>query len=87
MTYLINIPNKVKKVFRKFDRSDTKQIAKAVSKLSENPFPIGCKRLVNFGFREYRIRIGDYRVLYDIDHNKKTINVLKIGHRKDIYKR
>ena len=42
------------------------------------------ERLTNFDFGEYRFRIGDYRVSFDIENN--TVKILKIGHRKDVYK-
>jgi mRNA interferase RelE/StbE len=51
--------------------------------LAINPRPQGYKKLK--GRDSYRIRIGDYRVLYDIFDNKLIIDVITLGHRKDIY--
>lgn len=55
-------------------------------KLSSNPFPIGYKHMISFGYGKYRIRLGDYRILYDVDTKKKIVYILKIGHRREIYK-
>lgn len=52
--------------------------------LADNPFPAGYKKLKGFKAM-YRIRIGDYRVIYTVHHQIITIEILKIGHRKDVY--
>jgi mRNA interferase RelE/StbE len=61
------------------------QISKAIEALASNPRPQGCKKLK--GEQEYvwRIRVGNYRVLYNIDDRIEIVDVRKIGHRKDIY--
>lgn len=61
------------------------QISKAIDKLSGNPRPAGCKKLK--GEKEYmwRIRVGDYRILYTIEDEVKVLDIRKVGHRKDIY--
>jgi mRNA interferase RelE/StbE len=52
--------------------------------LRNNPFPPGCKKLK--GFKNlYRIRIGNYRVIYSVQHEILIIEILKIAHRKDAY--
>ena len=63
----------------------TIQIGNAIDKLADNPRPTGCKKLK--GEKEYmwRIRVGDYRVLYTIEEKIKVVDVRKIGHRKNIY--
>jgi mRNA interferase RelE/StbE len=60
-------------------------IRAAILALSEDPRPHGLKRLKPSG--AYRIRVGDYRVIYDIDDYSQIIEVLDIGHRRDIYRR
>jgi mRNA interferase RelE/StbE len=56
-----------------------------IKSLTEEPRPTGCEKLSGQEF--YRIRQGDYRIVYPIQDNELTIWVIKIGHRKDIYKR
>jgi len=53
--------------------------------LSDNPRPIHSKKLSGAGSR-WRIRTGDYRILYEIDDKSKVVRVYRIAHRKDVYK-
>jgi mRNA interferase RelE/StbE len=55
-----------------------------VERLASVPRPPGCKKLVG-GDKEWRIRIGDYRVVYEIDDAAKTVDVTRIAHRRDVY--
>ncbi len=52
--------------------------------LENNPFPHGSIKLMGHE-NGYRLRVGQYRILYTVEHNKLTITVIKIGHRKDVY--
>ncbi|HKV61038.1 MAG TPA: type II toxin-antitoxin system RelE/ParE family toxin [Candidatus Acidoferrum sp.] len=52
--------------------------------LSENPRPLGCKKLKDSG--DWRIRVGAYRVLYNIDDSRSTVTILRIRHRKEVYR-
>jgi mRNA interferase RelE/StbE len=66
-----------------------RQIRNKIEALAKNPNPPGCKKLQGNGEDEepiFRIRSGDYRVLYAVRSNPDTIVVLDIGHRKDIYR-
>jgi mRNA interferase RelE/StbE len=54
--------------------------------LASNPCPSGCKKLRG-GDREWRIRVGDYRVVYTIDDAKSPVEVTRIHHRSEVYKR
>jgi mRNA interferase RelE/StbE len=67
---------------RKLDRSVGKRIFGAVEKLAEDPFRT-VLRLVNSPY--YRLRVGDYRVIVDIQEGKLLVLVLMVGHRKKIY--
>lgn len=59
------------------------KVKDAIKGFVENPRPHGCKKLVNRP--GWRIRIGDYRVVYEIDGEKKTVEIFDIGHRRYIY--
>ncbi len=52
--------------------------------LTANPRPPGCKKL-HGGKREWRIRIGDYRVVYEIDDQARTVDVTRIAYRREVY--
>ena len=53
--------------------------------LAENPWPPGVRKLE--GFDAYRVRVGDYRIIYKVDGGRLVVLVLDVGHRKDIYRR
>jgi mRNA interferase RelE/StbE len=56
----------------------------AIANLAVNPRPFGYKKLK--GEEAYRIRVGDYRIIYEIDDGKIIVTVVSVGNRKDIYK-
>ncbi len=59
------------------------RIFDAIDKLEVNPRPSGCKKLK--GSRDYRIRVGDYRIIYDIQDNILVVEVIQVGKRDHIY--
>lgn len=60
------------------------RIIPAIKKLAEDPRPVGCKKLK--GHQDtWRIRIGDYRVVYSVDDVVRIVDIRSVGHRKDIY--
>ena len=67
------------------------QIFEKIEYLAEEPKPPGHKKLKNYNLREidaddyFRIRVGDYRIIYSIENEQITIFILKIAHRKDAY--
>ncbi len=65
----------------------SKVIARILSRLeslASSPGPPGCKKLKG-GDNEWRIRVGDYRVVYEIDEVAKTVDVMRIAHRREVY--
>ena len=67
-----------------------RRILEHIAMLSENPFPKGCIKLSgveNVVENVYRLRVGDYRVLYELLPGKDAILIVKINHRKRVYKR
>jgi mRNA interferase RelE/StbE len=84
VSWRIEISRDARKEFERLPTQIQTRIAKAVLALEENPFPHGCKKLKN---RDgFRIRIGDYRVLYFADTKLKQIVVGVIGHRCEVYR-
>jgi len=66
--------------------ADIKKIKLAIESLSKNPFPPGCLKLEGTKEKLYRIRKGNYRVIYFVQNATIIITILKIAHRKDAYK-
>ncbi len=63
---------------------ERKRIVSKIQHLSKDPRPTGCEKLS--GREKYRVRQEDYRVLYAIDDRETTITIVKIGHRRDVYR-
>ncbi len=81
--YKVLIEKKVKKFLKKLPKPDYLSIKLSILDLGTNPRPFGYEKLKN---RDgYRIRQGNYRILYDIEDKIKIVKVLNAGHRKDIY--
>lgn len=82
--YTIDITPSARKELAKIQHQEAKKLVAAIYKLPSNPFPPGYKKL-RANENKYRIRVGNYRVIYAIENQVLIILILKIGHRKDIY--
>jgi len=85
MTHKIEIKPSAQKELSKIPKNFAVKIIKKIKTLAEDPRPNGCKKLTGVD-SAYRIRIGNYRVVYSIYDQQLIIEVVKIGHRKGIYK-
>ena len=86
MKYRIEIKRSAAKALKKIPKSDQKGIAARIDSLSENlPDPTTTKMKGDNPF--HRIRVGNYRIIYEIHGDILVIMVLKIGHRKEVYRR
>lgn len=83
MTYEVRLRKKVIKAMQKIPKPYYSKIKIVLHSLSENPFPNNSKKLV--GRDGYRIRIGDYRIIYDVFDKVLLIDIIAVGHRKNIY--
>ena len=85
MKYRIEFKRSAAKAFKKIPKSDQKRISEKIDTLAEKlPNPDTTKMKGNNPF--HKVRIGDYRIIYEIQNNLMVIMVVKIGHRKDIYR-
>jgi mRNA interferase RelE/StbE len=62
------------------------RIIHQIRTLAENPRPSGCRKLTG-SKNEWRIRIGDYRVLYEIDEKTRAVRIMPVRHRREVYRR
>jgi mRNA interferase RelE/StbE len=85
MEYEVILVKKVKKQLDAVPKNVYRNIRSRIDNLAYNPRPDGCLKMKGVKGFYYRIRVGDYRVIYTIEDNILTIEVIKIGHRKDIY--
>ena len=81
--YQVVIEKQVQKQLSKISTRDYNNVVEAMKDLANNPRPHGYKKLK--GRPGYRIRIGDYRIMYNINDNILTVFVLAIGNRRDVY--
>ena len=83
--YTIQVTRSAEKNLVAIPKKERAKIIASIMDLSNNPFPQGCKKLSGEE-NTFRIRLGNYRVIYELHGAKLIILVLKIGHRKDIYR-
>ena len=82
--YKIEWKESVHKDFKKLDKPHVALIVKTIEALAKNPRPHNSKKLVDTK-RTYRVRVGDYRVIYQVDDSQKTVLLNYVSHRKDAY--
>ncbi len=82
--YTVQISNVAEKDLNKIPDKYYKKIKQVLSGIEIDPRPVGCLKLSIL--EGYRIRVGQFRVLYEIIDDKKIVNVYRIRHRKDAYK-
>lgn len=85
MTYRIELSPAAARQLRKLDGPALLRVQAVVELLARQPRPAGAKKLVG-GRGEWRVRTGDYRIIYEIDDGVLLVLVLAIGHRRDIYR-
>lgn len=84
MIFKVIIPKSVEKQFNNIPQKEGKKIIEAIKLLAETPRPSGVKKLKGYE-QTYRIRVGDYRVIYQIKDQEMLIIILSSIHRKDAY--
>lgn len=84
--FRIEVSATAERQIRKLRRNDQIRVLRAIRDLADEPYPPGSRKLR--GFEDaYRIRVGTYRVLYSVQAARVLIIILKVGHRRDIYRR
>jgi len=83
MTFSIEFKKSALKTLKKIEKKHQIIISRSIKELALNPRPKNCLKLSGSPF--YRIRCGDYRIIYDIQDKRLVIIILKIGHRREVY--
>jgi len=83
-SYLVNLTSRARRETRRLDRQILARIAKAIDSLVENPRPPGCLK-VKDRQNLWRIRVGDWRIGYEIDDSARTVLIITVGHRREFY--
>ena len=84
MTYTVQISNRARRALRKLAHDAIADIDRCIRILARNPRPDGCQKLVNLD--AYRVRAGDFRIVYEIHDDILVVIVIRVGHRRDVYR-
>jgi mRNA interferase RelE/StbE len=83
-SYSVLIKASAAKELEDLPQKEIRRISRKVQRLGDEPRPPGCEKLT--GGNRYRIRQGDYRVVYSVDDARAEVIVFKVGHRRDVYR-
>jgi mRNA interferase RelE/StbE len=84
-SYSVVLKASARREIEDLEKRERERVASAVAALADDPRPCDCEKLSTL--EKYRIRVGDYRVVYTIDDTIVTVFVVKVGHRRDVYRR
>ena len=86
MTYRVLLERQAEKELRLLPRQVLQQIDKRLQRLAEDPIPKGALKLRGKETQGWRLRIGDYRILYTVDDQRRLVRVYRIKHRREVYR-
>jgi mRNA interferase RelE/StbE len=85
MLYSIQFTPHAQRDFAALERGAQQRLRRRIDRLAEDPFPAGARKL-HAEEPFYRIRVGDYRVIYEVGTDQLVVIVVKIGHRREVYR-
>jgi mRNA interferase RelE/StbE len=86
MAFQIELAPAAYRVLKKLTGDTAQRLADAINELADDPRPAGMKKLAG-EINLYRIRVGDYRIIYQIENKQLVVLIVAIGHRRDVYRR
>ena len=84
VNYKVLIKNSAEKELRSLPGVDLKRVVKRLARLSINPRPVGSEKIS--GQNHYRIRQGNWRIIYLVNDRRKEVTIFRIGHRREVYR-
>ena len=84
-SYSLQIKRSAEKELRSLPKTELRKVVDRIQGLALNPRPAGHQKLS--GQDGYRIRQGDYRIIYSIDDDERRVEIVKIGHRREVYRK
>lgn len=85
-SYKIEPRSSLEHDLRKVDRQFIPKVLNVIESLAENPFPVQSRKMKG-SESSYRLRVGDYRIIYQVDTDNKMVIIYHVRHRRDAYKR
>ena len=83
-SYELVFKKSVAKDLRAFPKQDVKRLLQRIRALADDPRPAGCEKLTDRN--RYRVRQGAYRIVYEIEDARLVVLIVKVGHRRDVYR-
>lgn len=83
--YAVYVENAAQKELDNLPADRFDRIISKIKSLSENPRPVGCRKIAG-SKSDWRIRLGDYRVIYEIDDKAKAVRIMRVRHRREVYR-
>jgi len=83
-SYSAVVSRSAERELRTIPARDLRRIAAKMRALTQDPTPPGSIKLE--GEKRYRLRQGDWRIVYEVDHASKTVDIVKVGHRREVYR-
>ena len=84
--YRVEFKPSAERELRRLPKAVIPKISRAIDSLVNNPFPHQCEKLSG-STNAYRLRVGDYRVVYVVENRILLVTIIRLGHRKDVYRR
>ncbi len=85
-TYHVDIARRAVKALAALPRREQQRIRAAIDLLADNPRPPGCVAMTGEA-HAYRVRVGDYRIIYEVLEDRLVVQVVRVGHRRDVYRK
>jgi mRNA interferase RelE/StbE len=84
--YTINVLPSAARDLGQLPRPISRRVGRAIDSLADDPRPRGCEKLKVGTGNEYRIRVGDYRILYKVDDDEHLVLIVRVRHRREVYR-
>ena len=83
--YEVYLERRAEKDLRRLPKEEFRKVISVIKSLAENPRPPGCRKITG-SERDWRVRVGKYRILYEIDDDAKAVRVMRVRHRREAYR-
>ena len=83
--YVLRWKKSAQKELRKLPKAAVIKLVALAESLADDPHPVGCRKLAGTE-HSYRVRAGDYRIVYQVHNGQLIIEIVKVGHRKEVYR-
>jgi len=83
--YEVYLERRAERDLKKLSAADFNRIVTRIKALADDPRPEGCRKITGSS-SDWRIRIGEYRVIYEIDEKSRIVSVIRIRHRREVYR-